>query len=141
MFKSLHHVPLHELDGALIEVCRVLRPGGLLYVSEPVYAGDFNDIVRLFHDEGVVRAAALAAMQRAVANGLFTLVQELHFDTPLCFRDFDEFYRRMVGVTHSDIRLDGERLDLVRRRFEAHMTAAGARFVRPMRVNLLRSQG
>ena len=138
MFKSLHHVPMDRLDAALAEIGRVLVPGGLLYVSEPVFAGAFNEVVRLFHDEGAVRAAALDAMRRAVAGGLFEEVDERHFDMPLAFRDFDDFFDRIVRVTHSDITLKGERLEEVRRRFEAHMTPSGARFVRPMRVNLLR---
>ena len=59
MLKSLHHVPLDLLDQALAEVHRVLRPQGLLYVSEPVFAGALNEVMRLFHDEEIVRAAAL----------------------------------------------------------------------------------
>jgi SAM-dependent methyltransferase len=138
MFKSLHHVPVGRMDAALAEIRRVLAPGGLLYVSEPVFAGPFNEIVRLFHDEGAVRAAALDAIRRAVAGGLFEPVEERHFDAPLAFRDFDDFCERFVRVTHSDITLAGERLEEVRRRFAAHTTPSGARFVRPMRVNLLR---
>ena len=41
---------------------RVLRPCGLVYISEPIYAGNFNDILRLFHDEQAVRLAAPAAV-------------------------------------------------------------------------------
>ena len=39
MLKSLHHVPVDAMDQALDEVARVVRPGGFLYVSEPVYGG------------------------------------------------------------------------------------------------------
>lgn len=65
MLKSLHHVPMPLLASALTEVARVLRPRGHLYVSEPVYDGPLNDVVRLFNDEGVVRAAAQAAVDAA----------------------------------------------------------------------------
>ena len=47
MLKSLHHVPLDRLDRALAEVERVLAPGGVLYVSEPVFAGEFNEVLRV----------------------------------------------------------------------------------------------
>lgn len=138
MLKSLHHVPLDLLDQALTEVHRVLRPQGLLYVSEPVFAGALNEVMRLFHDEEVVRAAALAALQRAVASGAWEQVDEIFFETPVHYRDFAEFEQRMIGVTFVTHRLDAATLAAVRARFEPHMTADGAHFVRPMRINLLR---
>ncbi|HET9025287.1 MAG TPA: class I SAM-dependent methyltransferase [Burkholderiaceae bacterium] len=137
MLKSLHHVPLDVLDRALREVRRVLVAGGHLYVSEPVYAGDFNEVVRLFHDEGVVRAAAYRAIRHAVATGVLKSVGEHMFETEVSFRDYDEFVDRIVRVTHSDIRLPDAIAGEVRARFERHMTPAGARFVRQLRVNVL----
>ena len=73
MLKSLHHVPVHDMGTALAEVARVLKPGGHLYVSEPVYAGPLNRIVRLFNDEGPVRTAAQHALDQVPA---------LHRDPP-----------------------------------------------------------
>lgn len=138
MLKSLHHVPLDLLDRALAEAHRVLRPQGLLYVSEPVFAGALNEVMRLFHDEEVVRAAALAAVHRAVASGTWEQVGEVRFEMPVHYRDFAEFEQRMIGVTFVEHKLDAATLGAVRTRFEPHMTADGAHFVRPMRVNLLR---
>lgn len=138
MLKSLHHVPLDLLDQALAEVHRVLQPQGLLYVSEPVFAGALNEVMRLFHDEEIVRAAALRAVHQAVASGAWEQVEEVFFETPVHYRDFAEFEQRMIGVTFVTHRLDAATLAAVRARFEPHMTPDGAHFVRPMRVNLLR---
>jgi ubiquinone/menaquinone biosynthesis C-methylase UbiE len=141
MLKSLHHVPLDQLGLALREVRRVLRPNGLLYVSEPVFAGTHNEVMRLFHDEELVRAEALRAVRQAVASGDWEQVAEIGFDTPVHYRNFAEFEERMIGVTFVNHRLDAATLQAVRTRFEAHMGADGAHFVRPMRVNLLRKAG
>jgi SAM-dependent methyltransferase len=137
MLKSLHHVPLDRLDAALQEIRRVLVPGGWLYVSEPVYGGEFNEVVRLFHDEGAVRAAAYHAILKAEATGVLKHVGEHVFDTPLAFRDYEDFVNRMVRVTHSDIRLPDAIAGQVRERFNRSLTADGARFVRQMRINVL----
>lgn len=137
MFKSLHHVPVALMDQALDEIRRVLRPGGYAYLSEPVYAGAFNEILRLFHDEQAVREAAFAAVQRAVGDGRFALAEELFFHSPMQFADFADFENRILKVTHTEHRLDAALYRKVRQRFEAHMGADGARFLMPVRVDLL----
>src|SRR5262245_29132691 len=43
---SLHHVPGELLDTALAEAARVLRPGGLVYVQEPVAEGAYFELLR-----------------------------------------------------------------------------------------------
>jgi SAM-dependent methyltransferase len=138
MLKSLHHIPLDLMDQALGEVWRVLRPGGLLYVLEPVFAGTHNEILRLFHDEEKVRAAALSALQRVVASGAWQQEAEVSFDMPVRYRDFADFEQRMIGVTYLNHRPDASTLAAVRSRFEQHMSTGGAYFERPTRVNLLR---
>ncbi len=141
MLKSLHHIPLDLMDRALDEAWRVLAPGGQLYVSEPVFAGPLNEIMRVFHDEQAVRAAACAALERAAANPKWESVEERHFDVPVAYRDFEEFKQRMIAVTFVDHRLDPAQLAEIERRFLPHQTPAGAHFVRPMRVNRLRKRG
>jgi SAM-dependent methyltransferase len=140
MLKSLHHVPLDHLDRALAEIERILVPGGALYVSEPVFAGTFNEILRLFNDEEIACSAAHDALRRAVSTGLMDVVTEERFNTLLVFRDFDEFFLRVVKATHSDLTLIGDQLAEVKRRFELHATPKCVQFVRPMRVNVLRKR-
>lgn len=141
MLKSLHHVPQSIMDQALAEVHRVLRPGGHLYVSEPVFAGALNEITRLFNDEQAVRAAAQAALDRALATGAWAQVAERRFDMPAHFADFAAFERRMLDVTFAERHLAGELRERVRARFEPHMGPGGAHFQRPMHVRLLRKSG
>jgi len=43
---SLHHVPGDLLDTALAEAARVLRPGVVLYVQEPVAEGPYFELLR-----------------------------------------------------------------------------------------------
>lgn len=137
MFKSLHHVPVPLMDQALTEIARVLRPGGMAWISEPVYAGDLNEVFRLFHDEKTVREEAFAAVCRAVERGPLRLQQQLFFNTRSFFTDFAEFDARMIRVTHNDHKLSPALYAAVRERFDSFMTPTGATFINPQRVDLL----
>jgi ubiquinone/menaquinone biosynthesis C-methylase UbiE len=138
MFKSLHHVPVDRLDQALAEIRRVLKPGGLAYLSEPVYAGAYNDVLRLFHDEKTVREAAFGAIQRAVCGGILELVGQTFFQTLGHFDDFGQFEEHVIKVTHTHHQLSHEVHAAVRVAFMRHMTPQGANFQHPIRVDLLR---
>ena len=140
MLKSLHHVPVPLMDQALGEIHRVLKPGGRLYCSEPVYWGPFNDLMRLIEDERAVRERAFAALQGAVERGLFELEQEIFFESEGIYPDWPGFESRFVDVTHSERRIGPERRAEIRAAFEAHLTPSGARFLKPHRVDLLRKR-
>lgn len=137
MFKSLHHVPIDLMGSAMREIQRVLKPNGRLYVSEPIYAGEFNEILRLFHDERFVREAAFNAVKKAIGDGLFTLVEEVFFKTPMEFESFDDFETRVLNVTHTNHSLDAALYQRVKQRFETHLGEHGARFLIPIRVDVL----
>ncbi len=137
MFKSLHHVPLELMEPSMHEIRRVLKPGGFAYISEPVFAGDFNDLLRLFHDEQKVRQAAFCAIENAVEQGLFNLVKEIFFHSPMKFENFAEFENNTIKATHSSHKLDETLYKLVKQRFEQHIGDDGAHFLMPMRVDLL----
>lgn len=142
MLKSLHHVPLPAMDAALIEVARVLKPGGWLYVSEPIYSGALNEIVRLYNDEGVVRREAQAALDRALESGSHWMaVAERSFVQPVRFRDWPEFAQRMLYPSFADHRITPGLEAKVRATFEPHIGPDGAHFMRPMHVRVLRRLG
>lgn len=138
MLKSMHHVPMPLMAQALGEIARVLRPGGHLYVSEPIYDGAFNEVIKLFNDEGVVRAAAQAAVDATLTTGKWEQVAERRFEQPVRFNDFAEFEARMMRPTFADHHLDDAKVAVVREAFLPHCGPEGARFTRPMHVRLLR---
>jgi ubiquinone/menaquinone biosynthesis C-methylase UbiE len=137
MFKSLHHVPLENMDDALMEIHRVLKPGGFAYISEPVFAGAFNEVMRVFHDEEDVRRGAFEAMQRAVSEHLFDLREEYFFRNQIRMASWEQYKQNIIDVTHTEHRLDQAQLAEVERRFYANRSSEGFVFEIPNRVDLL----
>ncbi|MDO6460022.1 class I SAM-dependent methyltransferase [Granulosicoccaceae sp. 1_MG-2023] len=141
MLKSLHHVPVALMDQAFAEIARVLKPGGLAYFSEPVFAGEFNAIMRLFHDEEAVRDAAYAAIERAIQTQLLEAAGQVFFYSRRCFDGFAAFESRILGATHTDFSLEPALLEQVRQAFNRHLDECGkAEFLIPQRVDLLRKR-
>ena len=138
MFKSLHHVPLELVPQGFSEIVRVLKPGGYAYISEPVFAGEFNEILCLFHDEQAVRQAAFEATRCAVESGQLELVEQLFFNTPVHFFDFGDFEHKVIGVSHTQHVLSEQVYEQVKTRFAKSMGETGASFTAPIRVDLLR---
>lgn len=141
MFKSLHHVPMEHMNAALSEIARVLKPGGLAWISEPVFAGELNEVFRLFHNEKIVREAAFAAIRSAVDDGRLSLEKQLFFNTRSYFESFAQFDQRMIQVTHTNHQLAPELYRQVKEKFESYLTPEGATFLNPQRVDLLRKAG
>jgi SAM-dependent methyltransferase len=138
MFKSLHHVPLDQLDKAFAEIHRVLKPGGYAYISEPVFAGRFNEIMRVYHDEELVRKAAFDAVGRSVSKGMFRLESEYFFENRIQLESWQQYEKGILNVTHTDHKLSDEQYAEVKQRFIASETEDGFVFDIPNRVDLLR---
>lgn len=143
MLKSLHHVPMHQMGLALNEVARVLKRGGWFYVSEPVYEGALNDIVKLFNDEYLVRMSAQLALDEALDrhDSPWKALQEKRFDMPVQFADWADFEKRMLYPSFANHQISDRILADVRDAFDQHATRTGSvsgiRFTRPMHVRLL----
>jgi len=95
MMKSLHHVPIPQMDAAFDEFARVLRLGGQVYICEPAYEGDFNEVLRIFHDEGPERAAALQSIAQATA---FEITRQFDYLRPVNFAGLNDFRTKMMHL-------------------------------------------
>jgi len=137
MLKSLHHVPVPDMDQALREARRLLRPGGWLCVSEPVYGGLLNEIVRQFNDEGRVRAEAQRAVDRALAGGGWVSAAECWFEMPVSWSSFEEFEARMMHPTHTEHRLDEAVMQATRAAWQRLAPGGALQTTRPQHLRLL----
>jgi len=126
MMKSLHHVPIGAMDKAFDELARVLRPGGQVYICEPSYAGDFNDILKIFHDEGVERAAALKALDRAQARGVLRLEGYHDYIRPLHFDSLEQFRANLMHLPWLKSRITPQIENRVAEKFAAAANADGS---------------
>ncbi len=140
MFKSLHHVPLAQLDTALSEIHRVLKSGGAACFVEPVYWGDFNALMAMIHEERLEREAAFAALQRALSSGRFISEAQRFVQIPGTVADWDAFAERYLQVSYRPDPIEAERVARIRAAFEQHLTPTGAHFLKPHRIDLLRRQ-
>ncbi|MCU0288363.1 MAG: class I SAM-dependent methyltransferase [Acidobacteria bacterium] len=70
-FASFHHVPLQEMDQALSETSRGLKPGGLAVFLEPVLQqGSYFELTGLVEDEREIQKHAYEKIKNAAAFGL-----------------------------------------------------------------------
>jgi len=138
-FRSLHHVPADQMDAALAEAARVLKPSaGFLCVVEPGTSGNFFPVMRPFNDETSVRAAAQAALGRK-GPGLFSSLELFSYLQRPRYKNFETFVSRVVAGTVRDVRREQVETDEVRSFFEAGRSDEGEYvFEQPMLLNLYR---
>jgi len=139
--RTLHHVPPAELTGALAEARRVLRPGGAVYVAEPLAEGDYFSLTSLVEDERAVRAAAQAALAGAGAAGLKRQTT-IDYDVRLRVAGVDAYRARLVSVDPDRTEIFDARRDEIAAAFtrlgEPGEEPGERVFLQPMRADVLR---
>ncbi|WP_420349308.1 methyltransferase domain-containing protein [Pelagibius sp.] len=139
-FNALHHVPVAHQEAALAEAARVLRPGGCLYIQEPLAEGVFFEMVRPIEDETEVRARAFEALKRAADGKTLTEEEQYIYRAPHRQASFEAFRDGMIAVDPARRPLVEAREESLRQSF---MAAGEQRdgafwFEIPSRLNLLK---
>lgn len=137
-FNSLHHIPAAAMAQALAEARRVLKPGGIVYVSEPLAEGQFYATCRPVDDEAGVRAQAYQALRSAPG---FIQAEEFVYLHTVRMESYEAFRERIISANaEREARfaaMDQDMRDL----FAVNATPSGDNaftFDQPMRVNLLK---
>jgi len=138
---SLHHVPVELQPRALAEAARVLKPGGTLFVSEPVADGPFFAVTKLFNDETDVRAKALEALRDAKRWGL-EAKDEFIYVVPMKNRDFESFRDRSIAIEPARAAKFAAREAEIRAAFEKNgrTVDGGIEFETPTRASVFRKK-
>ncbi len=137
-FNSLHHIDIEQQVPALMEAARVLRPGGLVYIAEPLAEGSHFDLMEPVHDETVVRDAAYGALKEAAGRGIEEQ-REFTYVHPSTYTDFEAFRETMLRINphrKKDFNALAEKLRSAFGRL-GKQTAEGVEFDQPMRINLM----
>lgn len=134
---SLHHVPENLYPAVFQEMRRVLKPDGFLYVLEPVAEGDLNEVMRLFHDEAKVRAAAQTALD-TLAIPHFQSVRIIQYSTPIQYSSWEEYANSYANKSYNThYSQEDVRAESVRNRFLELGEHKQFYFESPKKVTLL----
>jgi ubiquinone/menaquinone biosynthesis C-methylase UbiE len=136
---SLHHVPPARMVDALREARRVTRPGGELFVFEPLAEGAWFEMMRLVDDETEVRRLAQAAITRAVDEGWLRRLDTQTLVAESVYTDLDAVRRRTTAIEAGREALFDACRDELERRFQAAEPApdGGRRFRQALRLDVL----
>lgn len=138
-FNALHHVPADDLDTALEEAHRALKPGGRLLAVEPIADGPLFELTRVVEDETAVRAAADDALARAHAGAGWRLIARREYSAPVKYANFQAFRDGLIKVDPAREAAVAQQEDWLRARFSDLARAAeGAYWLdQPTRATLL----
>lgn len=136
---SLHHVPVDCHDGALAEAARVLVPGGILFVAEPLAEGSFFELMRLVDDETEVRAAAQRTLARAPAAGFEPVAHRLYLQRRR-YPDFAAVRAHSIAIDPSRAAIFDRKAEELERTFLSSGRVEGGErvFDQPVRADVFR---
>jgi len=136
---SLHHIPADLYPAVFVELHRILKPAGFIYVIEPVAAGDLNEVMRLFHDERLVRQAAQDALDEYGAR-YFAQMDVVNYRIPVRYESWEEYASRYASKSYNTHYTEADvRAAEVKERFIGLGAPKNYAFESPMKVTYLRN--
>ncbi len=113
---SLHHIPPSLYPEVFDEAARVLKPGGALYVMEPITQGSSQYVMELFHDETRVRAAAQQALVDFTPAS-FEHRETCQYEVVHSYENFDAYLKRYGKMSYNSYSFDAIDNATVKTRF------------------------
>ncbi len=113
---SLHHIPPSLYPAVFKEAARVLKPGGELYIIEPVAQGSSQYVMELFHDETRARANAQQALDD-FTPAWFEHGETYHYEVVRRYDDFDAYLKRYGKLSYNSYSFDAVDNETVKNRF------------------------
>lgn len=115
---SLHHVPSEVYPQVFSEVFRVLKPGGFLYVIEPVDCPS-NQVMILYNNEERERALAQEVLQE-VAKPAFETCKYVRYHGVTKYESFEHYAEHYSNRSFNTYQPEKVWSDEVREAFEKH---------------------
>ena len=131
---SLHHIPIDLHDAVFSECQRVLKPGGFVYIIEPIDC-PFNRVMKLFHNEEVERQAAWNTLEHWAEE--FESVKCVEYHGSNTYSDWQQFANRLGTRSYNpDYTYEDVNCPSVKEAFEKHATKTeeGYEFLSPKRA-------
>lgn len=133
---SLHHVPEAQMEAALAEALRVLKPEtGFLLAIDPLPGGSLDDLYGVFLDETGLWKRAYDALKRNAAPH-FTEACEFRFREEIAYQSYAAFVDEMIGTSYQNFRREQVDTPQVKALFEAGKREDAYVFIQHARVNL-----
>lgn len=97
---SLHHIPDEKMGNAMLEAYRILKPGGICLIIEPVHC-TYTKLTQLVDDETEVRSKAQTAIVNSENIG-FKKVKDSSFYEDRSLEDFSALLDKFCDFTSSE---------------------------------------
>ena len=131
---SLHHMHAPDYEKVFKETARILKPGGFLYVLEPIANGSYQYVMEPFHNETGVRVAAYNALL-SYADPLFASMREIYYDIDATYDSFDSYAAHYESSTFNSYTGEVRQPEVQRRFNECENSHGSYTLSQPMRVN------